>query len=765
MESAVFRVLLAMEIDMLVDARDANIMEDTRMNLRRRDFLRLGAAGGVLVTTGGLFVSPRWLAQAKAAAERDNWATFQLDDDVIQPPEDPALWPAFRRELEQWRIAKRDELGYDASAYEDDAFRWGQTNFSCCFLMLWDEAFYDADTHRYLVETFLQEDHNAFGGYDSVVLWHAYPRIGVDDRNQFDFYRDMPGGLTGLRALVDRFHAAEVRVFLDYIPWDEGTRREPTNDLDTLAMLVEKLDADGLFLDTLHEGTMAFREKLDAVKPGVVLETELALPLDKVSYHHMSWAQWFPRIDGEVPGILRNKWFERRHMQHQIERWNPDHSGELHQAWMNGSGMAVWENVFGSWVGWSARDRSILRSMLPIQRRFTRLFCGEDWMPLTPTLQPRIYASRWGGDAMQLWTLVNRGTETVWGALIEIAEPFAGKFYDLIAGREIHPHSREGRAVLEGRIGPRGIGAFLAAAPSQLDDDFAAFLAHQAGMDAQADWDTTSVARWSHPIEPKLNARATLKEKLEDMAYIPSVRFDMNIVMRTRECGFYADPDLDPQPPRKHHEFETIQRTNVELKAYAIDLTPVTNAQFNAFIKATGYRPTHAENFLKHWPNGSLPEELAHHPVVYVDLADARAYAAWRGKRLPTEAEWQYAAQGPAGLRYPWGNEYREDCCNDGSTGSTTQVKAYPQGRSPFGCYDMCGNTWEWTESERSDERTRFCIIRGSSFYQAHGSDWYTDGGPRPANFAAKFLLMWPGLDRCATIGFRCAGTTADAET
>jgi hypothetical protein len=68
----------------------------------------------------------------------------------------------------------------------------------------------------------------------------------------------------------------------------------------------------------------------------------------------------------------------------------------------------------------------------------------------------------------------------------------------------------------------------------------------------------------------------------------------------------------------------------------------------------------------------------------------------------------------------------------------------------------MCGNTWEWVESERNDGRMRFCILKGGSYYQALGSEWYTDGGPRPANWGAKMLLTWPGLDRCATVGFRC---------
>ena len=61
--------------------------------------------------------------------------------------------------------------------------------------MLCDETFYDSKTGRYTVSAFLDRERHEFGGYDSIVLWHAYPRIGLDDRNQFDFYRDMPGGL------------------------------------------------------------------------------------------------------------------------------------------------------------------------------------------------------------------------------------------------------------------------------------------------------------------------------------------------------------------------------------------------------------------------------------------------------------------------------------------------------------------------------------------------------------------------------------------
>jgi len=150
-----------------------------------------------------------------------------------------------------------------------------------------------------------------------------------------------------------------------------------------------------------------------------------------------------------------------------------------------------------------------------------------------------------------------------------------------------------------------------------------------------------------------------------------------------------------------------------------------------------------------------MPESIADHPVVYVDLDDARAFARWAGKRLPTEAEWQFAAQGTDGRRWPWGDEFDPRCCHGDGRG-TEPARSRPLGRSPYGCYHMAGNVWEWTESERDDGHTRFVMIRGGSYFRAEGSIWYTDGGAQPCGHHAKFIRMWPGLDRCATIGFRC---------
>lgn len=640
-------------------------------------------------------------------------------------------------------------MNYSDALYDRPEFAWAAANYACCFQQLSDERFYDAKAGRYRVQEWLAALQRDYRGVDSVVLWHAYPRIGLDERNQFDFYRDAPGGLSGLRAAVDELHAAGLRVYLDYMPWDTGTRREERSDIDILCELIATLDADGLFLDTMEQGGAEFREKLDAVRPGVVLEGERALPLERIADHHLAWAQRFK--DSEAPGVVRNKWFERRHQLHFTARWSRDRTAQFHAAFMNGCGTMIWDNVFGTWNGYSPREKSILRAMLPIQRRFTALFSGEDWTPLVPTQQAGVYATLWSGEGVRLWTLINRAESATAGELLKIDLAPGEKLWDMVSGSEVRTVATPLRS--------RGIGCFVAARREVLDGDFDQFLQGQLATDRRADWSTV----FPDEVKTRLKVVARTRpiatsHRPADMAMIPGGPYRCEIEIRPRECGEY-----DSTHPRTINRWPGVGAKaplskvtrDVVLSPYAMDLTPVTNTQFAEFLRDSGYRPLEPANFLRHWRDGKIPPGLEEHPVVYVDPDDARAYARWAGKRLPTEEEWQFAAQGTDGRLYPWGNAMDAGRCNGGGPG-TTPVKQFPSGRSPFGLYDLCGNTWEWTESERTDGINRFAMVRGGSYFNAHGSDWYLTGGPSPVSLATKVLLSWPGLDRCSTVGFRC---------
>jgi formylglycine-generating enzyme required for sulfatase activity len=191
------------------------------------------------------------------------------------------------------------------------------------------------------------------------------------------------------------------------------------------------------------------------------------------------------------------------------------------------------------------------------------------------------------------------------------------------------------------------------------------------------------------------------------------------------------------------------------VKRIFIDKYPVTNNQYYEFVESTGYKPSDTTNYLKNWSDGKYPKGMKSHPVVYISYEDAEAYANWAGKRLPTEAEWQFAAQSNDGRIYPWGNEMDSTKCNIGND-KLTSVVQYPEGLSPFGVYDLVGNVWQLTRDVYDNGSYYYIIMRGGSYYNPTSSWWYVKGGPQPLNKTQMLLRVSPGFERNATVGFRC---------
>jgi gamma-glutamyl hercynylcysteine S-oxide synthase len=232
---------------------------------------------------------------------------------------------------------------------------------------------------------------------------------------------------------------------------------------------------------------------------------------------------------------------------------------------------------------------------------------------------------------------------------------------------------------------------------------------------------------------------------------------DFRFKVQGIEIEGFDDVGVDVQypwedSPRRYHEHV------MNVKSFWIDKYPVTNEQFKKFLDATHYHPKDDLDFLLDWQNGTYPEGGADKPVTWVALEDARAYAAWAGKRLPHEWEWQYAAQGTDGRLYPWGNDWDAAAVPVPDKGRTMRgpdsVTAHPKGASPFGVMDLVGNVWQWTD-EFLDEHTRGSILRGGSYYQPQGSIWYFPQAYKLTEHG-KLALMAPSKDRSAALGFRC---------
>jgi formylglycine-generating enzyme required for sulfatase activity len=192
----------------------------------------------------------------------------------------------------------------------------------------------------------------------------------------------------------------------------------------------------------------------------------------------------------------------------------------------------------------------------------------------------------------------------------------------------------------------------------------------------------------------------------------------------------------------------------VYLSEYQIARHPVTNAQYELFVKANSYAAP------KHWKNKKIPPGKENHPVVNVSWKDAQTFCAWAGVRLPTEAEWEKAARGTDGRKYPWGNEPpTEELCNfNSNVGDTTPIGSYPKGASPYGVLDMAGNVWEWV-NDWYDEK--YYSVSPSVNPQGpasgtrrvlRGGSWFNgDGNVRSARRSIFDPDVWINF-----VGFRC---------
>lgn len=207
--------------------------------------------------------------------------------------------------------------------------------------------------------------------------------------------------------------------------------------------------------------------------------------------------------------------------------------------------------------------------------------------------------------------------------------------------------------------------------------------------------------------------------------------------------------------------FYGIYKIRKEIKySFYIDTYPITCSEYENFIKDDGYsldefwsdigRKWRERNNIvlpNHWENKNFYK--MDKPVVGISYYEAEAYARWAQKRLPTYEEWIRAARGENTWNYPWGMFFAKEKCNttESNINETTPVSRYPQGVSPWGCYDLCGNVMEWTSGKVLNKRI------------AAGGSWKTDS---TRSKCTTFAKLYP-ITRNDDIGFRCAKTKREA--
>jgi len=454
---------------------------------------------------------------------------------------------------------------------------------------------------------------------------------------------------------------------------------------------------------------------------------------------------------------------------------------------------------------WIADELRYLGRTSKLLRESSTAFLDPAWEPLVPTVEDGLWANRWRDGAKTVWTVFSLRPEGYKGPLVEVEVPKDAHLVSLWNHEELEPGIRDGKicapvdvaAFDAARLGTRLEGNVdcIALLPDFLrvkaDGEILTFEAPGAPAGSRI---TVTAGNPSYAEVPASfgTARQTIalheyfgfrEEKFvvqlfdgrgevldERVVRLPLAlprlvtRVERTAPARKTPAGMVEIPagpfvfktagnpdDANPIIPYP----DTKTPRNLEMRRFFMDRTPVTNAGFASFLAATGYAPADPSNFLKHWVGGKPPAGQADHPVTWISLDDARAYATWAGKRLPTEAEWQYAAQGTDGRPFPWGKRMEPGRCNN-KLNRTTAVTAFPKGASPFGVLDMVGNVWQLMDDVYDNGVYRYGIIRGGSFYAPEKSVWYVKSGPLAVDRVQIHLLVAAGLDRAATVGFRC---------
>jgi formylglycine-generating enzyme required for sulfatase activity len=722
---------------------------------------------------------------------------------------------------------------FDNSMFERADLKWIRHAYVSHLLMAWSRYFYDITDQKFHLKDFVKKGKQLYGGDDFIGIWPTSPTLGVDQRNQWDLFRDLPGGTAELRIQAKMLNALGSRLFICYNPWDASTRNE--SHAGGMAALVAATEADGVVLDTRGASSKELQQAADSVRKGVIMYSEgMAIPKDMQGI-----------VAGRVhnalyycPMLNLNKIIKPEFAIFRVaEIFKEPIRREFCLSFFNGYGTEL--NIFAPGIPeWAEEQYRFLGRIARIQRENADNFTSPSITPLLPTLQDKIWVNEWRLPGKTLYSIYSVIPQGFKGKLFGVTPKQETHFVDLWNHEEREPVlvgkvwqiEAETDAFHQKWLGTNNEGAVDCVA--QLPELLSVSMQGDEMKFSATGGDSTRI--WAglpdyqkKPLVLPANGQSRAVRLTDHFG-----RYEGKFIVQLFEKNFLKDErilTILPGTPRLLSGSDFISRTDLvsgtdlishseqteaavkapagmfripagkfkfhtthgddfipypqesEGKTFGMpvfftDRFPVTNNLFREFMQATGYRPSDTANFLKNWTNGTFPEGEGEFPVVYVSLEDAKAYAKWAGKRLPTEVEWQYAAQTSAGNEWPWKQKkpivrkeevvtntltifkiagIEPGCCNPGN-GKLQPVGSYPKGANPFGLQDLTGCVWQLTSDVYVNGSYSYIIMKGGSCFNPSSSWWYVQGGPRELHYRQFLLRVSQGFERNATVGFRC---------
>jgi formylglycine-generating enzyme required for sulfatase activity len=701
---------------------------------------------------------------------------------------------------------------FDERLYQREDLKWIRSAYVMHLVMAWDKDFYDSREKSFQLQDFVKRTQRLYGGDDVICIWPTWPSLGIDQRNQFDLYRDLPGGVKELRKQADELRAHGTKFFIAYNPWDESTRSE--GHLQGLAELIRETSADGMVLDTKGESSKELQEAADKVREGVIMYSEgMAVPkhMQGIVSGRVHNALYYPPI------LNLNKFIRPQFAIFRVaEVFKEPIKREYALSFFNGYGTEINQFAPGH-PEWEEEQYKYLGRTTRILRENSDLFTGGKLTPLIPTLIDSVWVNEWKGDDKTLYTIFSRVPSGIDANLFEVKPKATHHYVDLWHHEKREPSEIQGRwfvnvkadAFHHSLLGTNNEGEVdcIAELPIVIT---AAITGDVLTITTTGDYE---IRIWKgnpdytkdpmifngrenrillSQVFPRYEGKVVIQAIFENQIVDEAIEFIkpgtprlVSQVKKTRARP--SQPGMVKIPAGSFlfnttHGDEFIpypsenEGKSFEMKPFLMDMFPVTNKEFKKFMTEINYKPDDTANFLHHWKDGTYKKEEENFPVVFVSYEDAQAYAAWAGKRLPTEAEWQYAAQTSDRNEWPWKQtrpvtrkeQYVTETltvsaiegidpkyCNLGD-GKLYRVGKYARGTNAHGLHDLVGCVWQLTNDIYESGSYRYVMMKGGSYFKPSSSWWYVQGGPRELHYRQYLLRVSQGFERNATVGFRC---------
>ncbi|MCG8308784.1 MAG: formylglycine-generating enzyme family protein [Cytophagales bacterium] len=702
---------------------------------------------------------------------------------------------------------------FDSSLYQREDLRWIRHAYASHLIMAWDNYYYDYVNEQFHLTDFEKRNSKWFGGDDFIGIWPTWPTLGIDRRNQWDLFRDLPDGIKAINDQRKALNELGAKLFICYNPWDESTRRE--SHTAGMSEVIRETGADGVVLDTKGESSKELQNAADSVREGVIMYSEgMAVPKNMQGI-----------VSGRVhnalyycPMLNLNKFIKPEFAIFRVaELYKEPIRREYALSFFNGYGTEM--NIFAPGKPpWADEQYKFWGRTLKILRENTHNFVSKDYTPLIDTGYENIWVNKWPGRQKTIYTVYSLIPEGFKDHLFEVYPKEGYHFVDIWHHNELEPEKINGKWMITAEtsafdkmdLGTNNEGAVdcIVRFPAILQislfsDELTVGLDKGDGIKVWAgkpDYEKKPLLLPAGKHSFRLSEYFGRYEgKFVIQAFADAILLDERVIQikpgTPRLKSEVKKTDLAYKTPEgmvkipaggftfwgKHgDEFIPYPKDNIgkeyAMPAFFMDRYPVTNRQYRSFLEASNYKPADTANFLKHWKNGRIKAGEENFPVVYISLEDAKAYAAWTGKRLPTEVEWQYAAQTSALNEWPWEQEnpvtrkktavtntlsvfeidgIDQDRCNLGN-GELYAVGKYPKGANPYDLMDLVGCVWQLTDDEYFSGSYRYIIIKGGSYFKPSSSWWYVQGGPRELNYRQQLLRVSQGFERNSTVGFRC---------